>query len=98
MKKIPTVLLALMAGGLLEGFIVVLALVFGVSGTRFGPSPGFSTCVYTLHLPGIWMADQLPSSVAWLSIPLMFIVAVVLWSVIAFLCIRYLRRSDGENK
>jgi len=95
MKKLTTVLLALMAGGILEGIIVVLALVLGVSGTRFGPSPGFSTCVYNLHLPGIWIADQLPYSVAWLGIPMVFIVVVVLWSVIAFFFIRMLRRSHS---
>lgn len=96
MQKLPIFFLALMAGGILEGIIVVLALVFGVSGTRFGPSAGFSTCVYNLHLPGIWIADQLPYSVAWLGIPMIFISAVVLWSLVAFFIIRLLRRADTK--
>ena len=92
MKKISAFWLALFAGVILEGVIVALAWLLGAAGTRFGPVDGFSSCIYAIHLPGLWIAEQLPYSVAWLGIPMIIISTIVLLSVISFFVICILRR------
>ena len=99
MKKISTFWLALIVGVILEGTIAVLAKMFGAEFTRFGPANGFSRCLYAIHLPGLWIADRLPSSAAWLGIPVIIISAIVLLSVIAVIVISILRRFHaGKSK
>ena len=99
MKKIPTVWLASIAGVILEGIIAALALMSGAEFTRFGPANGFSRCLYAIHLPGLWIADRLPSSAAWLGIPAIILSAIVLLSALSAIVIGILRRFHaGKSK
>ena len=92
MKTISAFWLALITGVILEGMIVALSFLFGVSGTRFGPSAGFSSYIYVIHLPGFWVADQLPYSVAWLGIPVLILCTIVILSVISFMVMSIVRK------
>lgn len=94
MKKISIFWLALITGVIFEGVIVALSFLFGVSGTRFGPSAGFSSCIYVIHLPGLWIAEQLPYKVLWLGIPVLILSTILLLSVIAFIVINIVRRMS----
>jgi hypothetical protein len=99
MKKISTFWLALIVGVILEGIIAVSAMMFGAEFTRFGPANGFSRCIHAIHFPGLWIADRLPSSAAWLGLPVIIISAIILLSVISVIVISILRKFyAGKSK
>jgi hypothetical protein len=90
MRRISTVLVALIIGFSLEGLLYGLGMVFFQCGAE-GPPPGFSTFWYYLHAPGLRLGVCLAHLVGWwIWQPTGVIIPGMIYSSIAFITIRSL--------
>jgi hypothetical protein len=91
LKRIPTILLAVMIGGATEATLCAISVV-SVLARGFGPcgptgdTPGF---VRVIHQPALWLASLLveDSSVSYL--PLAVGITTVFLSIFAFMMLRF---------
>ena len=97
MKTIGTFWLALAAGAVMEGALCGLFAAFG----SFGPcGPGNDTTgvLLLIHLPGIRVAESVLPQSSSLQLPVIIVVTAALFSVVAFVIIKVVRRFYARGR
>jgi hypothetical protein len=98
MKKVSSSFLALIIGSVLEGGIVVLALVFADFGRCMNPTNIFADFILFIHWPGVIAARLLqPPDSHGFDYAIIVGTTTVLWSVVAFALIGIVRGIYGRK-
>lgn len=100
MRKIPTILLAIIWGVASESALCVIAVASVLAG-GFGPCgpsgdvPGF---VQVIHQPGFWVSAFLVGDYNLISIPLAVMITTVSLSIVAFIVLRFgVRKVEADR-